>query len=108
MVDGEGKICEKYVPTIKNALLKYITKLLPIVRGFKEAIESVDSNLVSSCLKNITMFLNKDVINLEKEDLDAERVINNYIIFCVTWSIGANILENKDRITFKSYFEGEM
>jgi dynein heavy chain len=82
---------EKCIPQIKETVFKFLKKLLPIVRGFKEAIPSVDCNLVSSCLKLISIFLCKDNINLAREDINVEKVINNYIIFCVVWSIGANI-----------------
>ena len=81
---------------------------MPLVRTFKEAIESVDCNLVASCLKLVTIFLNKENINLEKEGINAHKVINNYIIFSVVWSLGANIMTQKDQFTFKSFMDGEI
>ena len=53
----------------------------------KQAIQAEMSNLVASCLRLIQIFLNKEAIKLDDKDIDADRVVNNYVAFCVIWSV---------------------
>jgi len=73
----------------------------------KQAIPAELSNLVSSCLRLIHIFLNKDVIKLDDPNIDADRVVNNYVAFSVIWSIGANI-HDSDRNKFAFYFKQQV
>ena len=106
---AEGVIQEAYLPKIKAVLMGCLQKLLPLVRKQKEVIASVDSNLVSSCLKLIQIFLNKEAIKLEDKDKipDPDTVVAIYVAFSVVWSLGAN-LHDSCRIIFGSYLKGEI
>lgn len=73
----------------------------------KQAIQAEMSNLVASCLRLIQIFLNKEAIKLDDKDIDADRVVNNYVAFCVIWSVGANI-HDADRNKFGVYFKQQV
>ena len=64
---------------------------------------------MSSCLKLIQIFLNKDVIKLDDKEKvpEPENVIATYVAFAVVWSLGANLHESC-RIIFGSYLKGEI
>lgn len=52
-------IIEPYLTECRNILKDIFTRMLNIIRNScKEMVQSVDTNLVSSCLKLITIYLN--------------------------------------------------
>lgn len=59
-----------HIEFIITTTMAFMKKLLPKVRTYKEAIPSVDNNLVASCLRLIQLFLNKDAIKLEDKEID--------------------------------------
>lgn len=100
-------INNEYIEFIITTVMAFINKLLPKVRTYKEAIPSVDNNLVASCLRLIQLFLNKDRIKLEDKEMDSNRVITNYVAFSVVWSIGANV-HHEDRSKFSFHMRSEL
>ena len=96
-----------HIEFIITTTMAFINKLLPKVRTYKEAIPSVDNNLVASCLRLIQLFLNKDAIKLEDKEIDPQRVITNYVAFSVVWSIGANV-HHEDRSKFAFHMSTEL
>jgi dynein heavy chain len=100
---------ENRLPKVKEILMGFLEKLLPIVRKQKEVIPSVDSNLVASCLKLIQIFLNKDAIKLNDPEKieNADKVIATYVSFAVIWSVGAN-LHDSSRVLFSTYLRNEI
>mmetsp|Transcript_17277 Transcript_17277/g.12259 ORF Transcript_17277/g.12259 Transcript_17277/m.12259 type:complete len:565 (+) Transcript_17277:2768-4462(+) len=106
----EDRISPDHLDKITSTVHELIEKLLPIIRKkCKELITSVDANLVSSCLKFIEIFLDKDNINLDNKEkiLQPEKVIYTYVAFSVIWSLGAN-LHDDSRSLFSEYFKQEM
>ena len=80
---------------IKESLLKVFTTTLPQIRKkCKEVIGSVDSNLVQSCLRILNAFLSS--LELKKKDAyaDAKKVVSNYLVFSIVWSLGANLFDD--------------
>lgn len=69
------------------------TKLLPFVReNCKEIVESVNANLVASCLNMIQAFMNEDTLEkLKKTAVYPEKIVLTYIVFSLIWSLGANL-----------------
>ena len=63
--------------------------------------------MVSSCLRLIKIFLQKESINLNDKEIDADKVVNNYVAFSVIWSLGANI-HDVDRNKFNVYFRQQV
>ena len=100
---------ENRLPKIKEILMGFLEKLLPIVRKQKEVIPSVDNNLVASCLKYIQIFLNKENIKLNDAEKieNPDKVIATYVSFAVIWSIGAN-LHDSSRVLFSTYLRNEI
>ena len=88
-------------------VINYLQKLIVKVNTMKQAIQAEMSNLVASCLRLIQIFLNKEAIKLDDKDIDADRVVNNYVAFCVIWSVGANI-HDADRNKFGVYFKQQV
>jgi len=98
------------IDEIKTIILTIFKNLLPQVREkCKETIPSVDSNLVASCLKLVTIYLNKEAIKLDdKEKYPAtRRIVMTYISFSIIWSLGANI-QDKTRPKFSELFRIEI
>ena len=100
----EEKIDATQLARIKTMLDAYLEKLLIKVYNMKQAIQAEISNLVASCLRLIHIFLNKEVIKLDDPNIEADRVVNNYVAFCIIWSIGANVGDS-DRNKFGVYFK---
>ena len=87
---------------------KLFVKLLPIVREeCKEIVESVNANLVTSCLNLIKIFLNPEVLDLKKITIYPEKVVMTYLVFSVIWSLGANLHDNS-RKRFSQAFKQEI
>lgn len=100
----EGKIIAEQLERIEPMVEAYIEKLLTKVMSMKQAIQAEISNLVASCLRLIQIFLNVDAIKLDDKEIDADKVVNNYVAFSVIWSFGANI-HDQDRNKFQVYFK---
>jgi dynein heavy chain len=68
-------------------------KLLPFVReNCKEIIETVNVNLVASCLNMIQAFMTEDTLEkLKKTAVYPEKMVLTYIVFSLIWSLGANL-----------------
>ena len=103
----EGVIEAGQLARVKTMVDAYLEKLLVKVGNMRQAIPAELSNLVSSCLRLIHIFLNKDVIKLEDPNIDADRAVNNYVAFSMIWSIGANI-HDSDRNKFAIYFKQQV
>lgn len=107
---NEHCIIEPYLTDVKKILLEVCTKMIKVVRTqCKEMVQSVDSNLVSSCLKFISIFLKQERIKLNDTQTiqDPKRVVMTYVAFSIIWSLGANIHDSK-RLVFSEYFRGEI
>lgn len=85
----------------------YLEKLLVKVAGMKQAIQAEVNNLVSSCLRLIHIFLNKEAIKLEGQEIEPDKIVNNYVAFSMIWSVGANIYDS-DRNKFNVYFRQQV
>ena len=84
----------------------YFEKLIPKISNMKMAILSEISNLVSSCLKLIHIFLNMEAIKFDSKE-EADKIVNNYVAFSVVWSLGANIHDD-DRTKFQLHFKQQI
>lgn len=86
---------------------KFISKLIVFVKSeCKEEIPSTSSNLVTSCLNLIEVLIKQELI-AKKRPEDAENLINLYLIFAITWSLGAN-LNDQSRLVFDKRLRTEM
>lgn len=95
---------------IVTAILPILEKLLNIIRkNLRQVIESQNSNLISSCLKMIHIFLNKDKINLENREQvpNPDKTVFTYVSFCIIWSLGAN-LHDSSRAMFGEFLRGQI
>ena len=72
------------LPRIKEILLKYLEKLLGRAQNMKEAIPSVDSNLVALWLRPILIFLYKDAVMLDDKDINADKLVKT--TSCDVWN----------------------
>jgi len=102
----EGVIEAEQLERIGPMVNTYLEKLVPKVSNMKMAISSEISNLVSSCLKFIHIFLNKDAVKFENKE-EADKSVNNYVAFSVIWSIGGNIHDD-DRTKFDLHFKNQV
>ncbi|OMJ81043.1 hypothetical protein SteCoe_18549 [Stentor coeruleus] len=88
-----------YADHVVEQTKKFISTLLPFVKhDCKEEIQSSSTNLVTSCLNLITSLVKQELIAKKRPD-DAENLINVYLIFALTWSLGAN-LNDVSRLLF--------
>jgi dynein heavy chain len=77
----------------------YISNLIDVIRSSCiEKIPSVNINLVQSCINLLTCFINPEVVKLQSDKV--EELFNCHFIFCLVWSLGANI-EDDSRIYFQ-------
>lgn len=102
---------KKQLPSLADHVItntrKLIKSLLPFVRSdCKEEVPSMNSNLVTSCLNLITALVRQELIVKKRPD-DAETLTNLYMIFAVTWSLGAN-LNDQTRLLFDKKLRFEM
>ena len=89
-----------------SELKPLIGKLLPFIRSHcREEIPSTDANLVSSCLNLLKALLNEEMVSKKRPE-DAETLANLYLIFALTWSLGAN-LNDKSREVFDKQLRKE-
>ena len=99
----DGKLSDHVVEQAK----KFIKILLPFVKSeCKEEIPSSSTNLVTSCLNLIGAMVRQELIAKKRPD-DAENLINLYLIFAFTWSLGANLNDNS-RSVFDKKLRTEM
>lgn len=93
---------------VKN-VKKIYTKLIIVIREeCKELVESVNANLMQSCLNFIEAFLNPEVLDLKKAQLIyPEKIVLTYLVFSLIWSLGANLHDNS-RKTFSQAFRTEV
>ena len=84
-------------------------KLLPFVREqCKEIIETVNVNLVSSCLNMIQAFMNEETLEkLKKTAVYPDKIVLTYIVFSLIWSLGAN-LHDTSRKKFSDSIKAEI
>jgi dynein heavy chain len=84
-------------------------KLLPFVReNCKEIIETVNANLVASCLNMIQAFMTEDTLEkLKKTAVYPEKMVLTYIAFSLIWSLGAN-LHDSSRKKFSETIKAEI
>ena len=77
----------------------------------KEIIQSVDANLVTSCLNLLESVMDPEKLDF-KRAVSPEKDIKVYVIFSIVWSLGANIFDDnrkmfnrfmKSRITEMDY-----
>ena len=83
----------QFLDIIVKHVEEIFEKLLPFVREqCKEIIESVNVNLVQSCLNMIQAFLNPDTLDkLKRTAVYPEKLILTYIVFSLIWSLGGKI-----------------
>lgn len=99
----EDEIDAEQLTRLEPMVEAYLEKLIPKIGNMKMAIRSEISNLVSSCLKLIHIFLNKEAIKFDNKE-EADKIVNNYVAFSVIWSLGANIHDD-DRTKFAMHFK---
>lgn len=95
---------------IVDALFPILEKLVKVINTqLKQVIHSPDSNLISSCLNIIHIFLNKDKVNLENKEKfpNPDKVIFTYVSFSIIWSLGAN-LHDTSRGVFGEFMRGQL
>ena len=101
-------IPQPHLDTIVKNVENMFTKLLPVIREeCKEVIESVDANILQSCLNFIQAFLNPEVIDLKKITVFPEKVVMTYLVFSLIWTLGAN-LHDSSRKRFSQAFKMEV
>lgn len=99
----DGKLADHVVEHVK----KFTKTLMKFVKSeCKEEIPSSSSNLVTSCLNLIGAMVKQELVAKKRPD-DAENLINLYLIFSFTWSIGAN-LNDHSRLLFDKRLRTEM
>jgi dynein heavy chain len=108
IIDTWSTSFKQQIPTYADDIIvnikRIIGELLPFMR--EECIEmvpSVDLNLVQSCLNLIGSLLREDLISSRMPE-DAEKLVNLYIAFALSWSLGANI-HDKSRKAFEKKFK---
>ena len=95
---------KKYLPLLVRNLKKFLHESLPFIREeCHEVIESVDINLVQSCISLIDCLLHPEKIDLKKMR-NAEHIIMMNFVFAFIWSVGAN-LDDKTRSKFNQHFK---
>jgi dynein heavy chain len=106
MVD---EIPVQFLDIIVKHVENIFEKLFPFVREqCKEIIETVDMNLVQSCLNMIQAFLNPDTLEkLKRTAVYPEKVILTYIVFSLIWSLGGN-LHDSSRKKFSETIKQEI
>jgi len=72
-------------------------------------VEAQVSNLVSSCLNFIHIFLNKERIQLDNQEKcpQPEKAVWTYVSFSIIWSLGAN-LHDDCRQMFGEFVRGQI
>lgn len=106
----EDVIIEPWLSKVTDILFPVIEKLLNTVRKqCKMVVESPDCNLVTSCLNLLTIYLNKDAIQLDNKDKvpNPEKTVFVYVSFSLIWSLGAN-LHDSSRPMFGEFLRGQM
>jgi dynein heavy chain len=107
MVD---QIIEPYLTQIVTALFPIFDKLLGVIRKqLKQLVEAQESNMITSCLNMIHIFLNKERIHLENTDKvpNPEKAVWTYVSFAIVWSLGAN-LHDTSRPMFSEFARGQI
>lgn len=98
-------IPQNHLDSITKNVKMMFSKLLPFIREeCKEVIESVNANIVTSCLNLIKAFLNPEVLDLKKIAIYPEKVVLTYLAFSLIWSLGAN-LHDASRKKFSQVFK---
>jgi len=104
-------IIEPHLSTVCKVLTEMMRKLLIVLRTttIKEKVPSQDSNLISSCLNFLRIFLSRERIRLDNRDAcpNPEKIVMTYLAFSVIWSLGANIVDDQ-RTLFGEYFRNQM
>ena len=96
-----------YADHVVENTKKFIAKLIIFVKtDCKEEVPSSSLNLVTSCLNLIGALVKQELIAKKRPD-DAENLINLYLIFSLTWSLGAN-LNDQSRLAFDKKIRLEM
>ena len=95
--------------TIVQTIKKVFSSLWPkIQEEGKMIVESNASNLIASCLKFISCFLDPKIIDLRKPGhLYPEKIVMTYLSFSLIWSVCAN-LHDSCRKLFNRYFRAEI
>ena len=87
------------IENTKKFISKLISKLIHFVKtDCKEEVPSSSLNLITSCLNLIGALVKQELIAKKRPD-DTENLINVYLIFSLTWSLGAN-LNDQSRLVF--------
>jgi dynein heavy chain len=104
-----GIIPDQFLSLIVTNVENIFKKLLPFVREqCKEMIESVNVNVVQSCLNMILAFMNADTLEkLKKNAVYPEKIVLTYVVFSLIWSLGAN-LHDSSRKKFSDTFKNEI
>ena len=93
-----------YAEDVISNTERIIRDLMPFIREeCTEMVPSVDINLVNSCLNLINSMIKEELISSRMPE-DAEKLVNIYLAFCISWSLGANIHDNS-RAKFERKFK---
>ncbi len=98
-----------FLDQIVKIVEKVFDKLFPFVREqCKEIVETVNVNLVQSCLNMISAFLSHDMLDKLKRTIQyPDKVVMTFIIFSLIWSLGAN-LHDSSRKKFSDALKAEI
>ncbi len=107
--NNQEVIPANFIDLIVKQVEAIFDKLLPFVREqCKEIIESVNVNLVQSCLNMISAFMNEETLDkLKKTAVYPEKIVLTYVVFSLIWSIGGN-LHDSSRRKFSDAFKAEI
>lgn len=106
----QDQIIEPYLNQLKTCLIPIFEKLLSVIaKQMKQLVEAQVSNLVSSCLNFIHIFLNKERIQLDNQEKcpQPEKAVWTYVSFSIIWSLGAN-LHDDCRQMFGEFVRGQI
>lgn len=98
-----------FLDTIVRLVENTFKRVLPFVReNCKEIVESVNVNLVQSCLNMIQAFMNEETLErLKKSTINPEKTVTSFVVFSLIWSLGANI-HDSSRKKFSDHFKSEI
>mmetsp|Transcript_44398 Transcript_44398/g.32454 ORF Transcript_44398/g.32454 Transcript_44398/m.32454 type:complete len:188 (-) Transcript_44398:1705-2268(-) len=102
-------IPHNHLETLVKNITRIFHHLLPYIRdNCREMVQSVNNNLVQSCLNLVQSFLDPETLDLKKAQLIyPEKVVLTYMVFSLIWSLGANIHDSSRR-SFAQHFRSEI
>lgn len=87
-----------YIDIACGYVVKAFQKGLPFIReDCTEIIQSVDNNLVTSCLNLLESVMDPEKLDFRRA-VSPEKDIKVYVVFSLVWSLGANLFDDSRKI----------